>query len=111
MGILRQVGYRPELGSCVICQSLIEPVTNGFSLEGGVVCANCLTMRPDVLPISVNALKILRAIDRGDIERILALRVPPDVWRELSNLLTRYITRIHGRELSAQRVMSELRLE
>lgn len=111
MGLLRHTGYRPELRRCLGCDSEMEPVENGFSPEGGVVCPTCLRLRPDALPLSVNALKLLRAIDRGDIERLSGLRVPPEIWADLSTLLARYISRITGRESSARRVIGELRLQ
>ncbi|MEX1158245.1 MAG: DNA repair protein RecO [Thermomicrobiales bacterium] len=111
MGMLRQLGYRPELARCVTCGAEIEPVLNGFSLDGGVICPGCLRVRPDVPALSVNALKLLRAIDRGDIEQLFWLRLPPSIWSEVGDLLTRYIERVTGRESSALRVLESLRLE
>ncbi len=111
MGLLRQLGYRPELALCVSCGAEILPQPNGFTLDGGVICPNCLRVRPDAVLMSVNALKLLRTIDRGDIERLFSLRVPPEVWNETGDLLARYITRVTGRESSARRVLESLRLE
>ncbi len=111
MGLLRQLGYRPELTQCVMCGVEITPEANGFSLDGGVVCPNCLRVRPDASTMSVNALKLLRSIDRGDIDRLFSLRVSPAIWAEISDLLGRYITRVTGRESSARRVLESLGLE
>jgi DNA repair protein RecO (recombination protein O) len=111
MGLLRQLGYRPELARCVSCGAEILPEPNGFSLDGGVICPNCLRVRPDATPMSVNALKLLRSIDRGEIERLFALRVPSAIWAETGDLLARYITRVTGRESSARRVLESLGLE
>jgi DNA repair protein RecO (recombination protein O) len=111
MGLLRQLGYRPELARCVSCGVEILPELNGFSLDGGVICPNCLRVRPDATPMSVNALKLLRSIDRGEIERLFTLRVPPAIWTEAGDLLARYIARVTGRESSARRVLESLRLE
>jgi len=111
MGLLRQLGYRPELGQCVGCAAEILPEQNGFSLDGGVVCPNCLRVRPDATPMSVNALKLMRSIDRGEIERLFSLRVPQPIWDEIGDLLARYIARVTGRESSARRVLEALRLE
>lgn len=111
MGLLRQLGYRPELARCVSCGTEIEPELNGFSLDGGVICPRCLRVRPDASEMSVNALKLLRSIDRGEIERLFSLRVPPPIWDEVGNLLARYITRVTGRESSARRVLESLGLE
>lgn len=111
MGLLRQLGYRPELVTCVMCGAEILPVPNGFALDGGVICPNCLRVRPDAVTLSVNALKLLRAIDRGDIERLFTLRVPNTIWREVGDVLNAYITRVTGRESPARRVLESLRLE
>lgn len=111
MGMLRQLGYRPELARCVSCGAEIAPEPNGFSLDGGVICPDCLRVRPDASAMSVNALKLLRSIDRGDIERLFLLRVPPAIWAEVGDLLARYIMRVTGRESSARRVLESLRLE
>jgi DNA repair protein RecO (recombination protein O) len=111
MAFLRHIGYRPELRQCVVCEQAVEPVLNGFSLDGGVVCHRCLDRRPDVMRVSVNALKLLRTIDRGEFGRLFGLRVPPDVWAEVDAILARYITRLTGRESGARRVLSELNLD
>ena len=111
LGLMRVLGYRPELSRCVVCERDIEPVVNGFSVEGGVLCPDCLRVRPEAVPISVNALKILRMIDRGDVQRVLALRVPTDTMQEVADHLARYIARQVGRDSAARRVLGELRLE
>jgi DNA repair protein RecO (recombination protein O) len=111
MGLLRQLGYRPELTRCVSCGAEIAPEPNGFAYDGGVLCPNCLRARPDASQLSVNALKLLRAIDRGDIERKFSLRVPPHIWTEVGDILASYIARVTGRESSARRVLESLRLE
>ncbi len=111
LGLLRILGYRPELMRCLGCGRELEPEVNGFSVEGGVVCPDCLRVRPDARPISINALKILRLIDRGDVERVLSLRIPPETLAEVGDHLARYITRHVGRDSPARRVLGELRLE
>jgi DNA repair protein RecO (recombination protein O) len=111
MGLLRQLGYRPQLEPCTICQSSLMPESNAFSAESGVVCARCAVSRPELPRVSVNALKLLRAVDRGEIDRVLQLRVPPTTWLELEVALSAYIERIAGRQLGARRVLRELRLE
>jgi len=111
LGLVGQLGYRPDLQTCISCSTTVEPVVNGLSGEGGVVCGNCLRYRPDAVPISANALKLLRAIDRGDLERLFDLRVPEPVWNEIHHAMARYIARLTGRESGAQRVLTELQLE
>lgn len=111
MGLLRQLGYRPELARCLSCEADIQPEPNGFAFDGGVLCPRCLRVRPDASSLSVNALKLMRSIDRGEIERLFSLRVPADTWAEVGDVLARYIARVTGRESSARRVMDSLGLE
>jgi DNA repair protein RecO (recombination protein O) len=111
MGLLRQLGYRPELYVCVVCGVALEQEANGFIPEGGVVCPRCLRLRPDAADLSVDALKLLRAIDRGGIDLLLRLRIPTRIWDEVDVALARYLERITGRESHAMRVLGQLRLE
>src|SRR4029079_1777207 len=90
MGVLVQLGYRPELQQCVMCGEEIRPEPNGFALDGGVICPNCFRVRPDAKTLSVTALKLLRAIDRGDIELLFSLRVPDAIWEEVGDRLAAY---------------------
>jgi DNA repair protein RecO (recombination protein O) len=111
MGLLRQLGYRPELYLCVVCGVELEQEPNGFVPEGGAVCPRCLRRRPDAGELSVGTLKLLRAIDRGEIELLLRLRIAPQIWDEVGIALARYIERVTGRESYAMRVLAQLRLE
>jgi DNA repair protein RecO (recombination protein O) len=111
MGLLRLLGYRPELHDCIVCRTPLEQEVNGFSPDGGVVCRRCQRARPEAMPISVNGLKLLRAIDRGEIERLFKLRVQRETWDEVGDALNRYIVRVTGQESRSRRVLLELRLE
>ncbi len=111
LGLLRHLGYRPELYRCVVCRGELQAVENGFSLETGVVCVNCRAGAPSVLPISLDALKLFRAIDRGQLSRLLDLRINPAVLAEADSILAAYIQRITGKESRARQVFRDLRLQ
>ncbi|RIK47297.1 MAG: DNA repair protein RecO [Chloroflexi bacterium] len=111
MGLLRCLGYRPRVDRCIVCDAVLQPVSNAFSVEGGLVCQGCALARHALIPLSVNAQKLLRLVDRGEIEPVLRLRVGAAVWSELAVVVHTYIARIAGRELSAPRVIHELRLD
>lgn len=111
LGILRHLGYRPELYRCGVCDRDLEPGENGFSLETGVVCLTCRPRAPSVLPLSLDALKLLRAIDRGQLSAILNLKINPSVLVEVDAILAAYIQRITGKESRARQVYRELRLQ
>lgn len=111
MGLLRHLGYRPELYTCGVCGRELEPGEHGFSLESGVVCFECRSNAPSVLAISVDALKLLRAIDRGQLARLLNMKINPAVTSEADAVLAAYIQRIVGKESRARQVLRELRLQ
>lgn len=111
-GLLTYLGYRPEVRRCTQCVQELEPVPGGFSLEaGGVVCHRCMRPASGMSLISVDALKLLRMLDRGDIARALKLRIPAPVVDEVDRLLADYVRQIAGKESQARRVLSDLRLE
>lgn len=111
LGLLRHLGYRPELYRCGVCGNELQLGENGFSLEGGVVCLNCRSNTPSVLPISLDALKLLRAIDRGQLSGLLDLKINPAVLSETDSILAVYIQRITGKESRARQVFRDLRLQ
>ncbi len=111
MGLLRLLGYRPQLDPCVVCGTPLQPEPNGLSPDGGVVCRRCAERGTGVVPLNVSALKVLRAIDRGEIERVLQLHLRQDVRDEIDEALTRYVSRIVGKEPASLRVVRDLRLE
>ncbi|MFW6073956.1 MAG: DNA repair protein RecO [Chloroflexota bacterium] len=110
-GLLRELGYRPELHTCLRCGAELEAVENGFDFqEGGVVCANCRRITGAEV-VSVSALKLLRLLDDGAVRRVLSLSMSPEVILEVDSLLDGYIRSISGQESSARRVIRELGLE
>lgn len=112
LGILRELGFRPSLFSCARCEREIEPGPNGFSPEaGGAVCGSCLHAVPDGRPVSNDALKLMRLIDRGEVGQLLALRVRPTILQEVETLLEGYVSSLIGWESAARRVVRDLDIE
>lgn len=110
-GLLTELGYRPELRSCLRCGNALEPVENGFHFEeGGVLCERC-ARASGAESISVPALKVLRLLDSGEVRRLLGLSIPDEVVREVDAILAGYFRSITGRESTARRVIHELGLE
>lgn len=96
--LLTIMGFQPELFKCINCGAELAPVENGFSLAGGVVCPNCLPFDPRTTPLSVNALKYLRLIERGEFAMALRLRVPDALRREIDRALRGYVSSVLERE-------------
>ena len=93
--LLGLVGYQPQLFHCVRCDETIRPGDNQFSIsEGGVVCPRCRDRFPEItaLPISVNALKVLRYLQLHTLEESYSLPLSPGIHRELERLMLKYIT-------------------
>ena len=111
LGLLRHLGYKPELSRCSMCGNDLVPGEHGFNLESGVVCGDCRRIAPSVLPISLDALKLLRAIDRGELSALLNLRIEPRIVGEADEILAHYTQRILGKPSRAREVFRELRLQ
>ena len=110
--LLRELGFRPNLNNCLNCGRELEPERNAFDLDGGgIVCERCTVTSYGSRPIGVNALKLYRMIDRGELARVLRLRLDAATVDELDRLLEAYAQRIAGREFLSRRVVSDLKLQ
>ncbi len=109
---LGQIGFRPDFSKCAGCGAILRPESNAYNIDlGGILCQQCAANQPGSRPISVDALKVMRLIDRGDLGRYLGTRIDDPTLIEASSLLTLYIDSLSGRESGATRVIRELRLE
>ncbi|MCK4540300.1 DNA repair protein RecO [Candidatus Parcubacteria bacterium] len=69
--LICQLGYRPELYSCVICRKDINPNNNYFDFKrGGLVCSSC---RKNSLTIHKDSIKLLRFIVKENFKNISKL--------------------------------------
>ncbi|MBT9163222.1 MAG: DNA repair protein RecO [Chloroflexi bacterium] len=110
--LLGHVGYQPQLRDCLNCRSPLRPVENFFSPSGGgVLCPNCAHTEPVVQPISVNALKVMRLLQRGDYATASRLRLVPELSRELERIVQGYIRYLLEREIKATGFLDRLRRE
>jgi DNA repair protein RecO (recombination protein O) len=90
--LLAHTGFAPRLDRCVVCSGALQPVVNAFSAAlGGVVCPNCRHNQPALVPLSVNALKVLRFLRRATAAEAAKLRLEPELNAELETLLRSYI--------------------
>lgn len=111
LGLLRHLGYRPELYVCGICGEPLEPGQHGFSMESGVVGSDCLGRAPSVHDLPLDVLKLMRAIDRGQLSSLLDLRINPAILEQADALLELYVRHITGKESRARQVIRSLRLQ
>ncbi len=85
MHLADELGQRPEVDRCVECDRTLE-VTETFRWVpplGGVVCGRCPGPPSERTALSLDALKLLKAYQRLDIEAIAALRIPDAVEGEV----------------------------
>ncbi|MDD5032228.1 MAG: DNA repair protein RecO [Patescibacteria group bacterium] len=94
--ILAQSGYRPELYNCVICNNKITPEKNLFSLsQGGLIGKECSSKRgSDVLAISDDGIKLLRAVAANDLKMLKNLKVSAKLEMEEKNIIN-YFCQYH----------------
>ena len=105
-------GFQPELRRCVIGGEEIVAEDQFFSaLLGGAVCARCGESRPDLLPVSLAALKHLRYFQSQPYLTAIALQVRPSMHAELERLMLRYITSILERQLKSVEFLKLIRRE
>ncbi|HEX8228199.1 MAG TPA: DNA repair protein RecO [Chloroflexia bacterium] len=109
--LLGHLGYAPEITRCVECRKDIEPTVNTFSPAlGGVLCASC--RRPGVgRELSVNALKMLRLMQRNPYSTVSRVRIDADLHHELQSLLQNYLSYILERELRSTNFIKGLQAE
>ena len=105
--LLKHTGFGPELHLCVECRSLVEPGDHLFSCaKGGVLCPQC---RPRLgvatIPVSLNAMKVLRYFQREARAGAAMPNVPLAILNELQWILGTYITHVLERELKSTQFM------
>ena len=122
--ILHYLGYRPQLLRCVSCDLPLKPIVNFFSPgKGGLLCPHCkseensryeqieaISLR-SCIPLSVEALKVLRLWQRCDYTTAKRVRVKPELSWELEQVLHEYIRYILQRELKSLAWLKEVKKE
>lgn len=100
--LLDRVGFRPELTRCVISRAPVQPEDQYFSYaEGGVVSRGEAEGHPGLVAISVNALKLLRHLQRSPYDAVEGLRIAPSVQQEAERVMQGYLTYLLERRLQS----------
>jgi len=104
--LLGEMGVRPELYNCVVCDRPVEAEPNAFNVRlGGVVCSEHAPSSAGSVLVSVAAQKILRLLLRADLDAYLALSPSPEVDTEVESILTAFVQYHLERDLKSLRVM------
>ncbi len=110
-GLADALGMRPEVERCVECDSVLEP-TDEFRWVpalGGVLCSRHAPPPGEQVRLSLDALKLLRAYRRLDIEAIAGLRLPTSVESEVEAALRAFIRSVLEREPRSAAFLDEVR--
>ena len=110
-GLADALGVRPELERCVECDQVLEAgdAFRWVPALGGVLCSAHPRPQRECDPISLDALKLLRAYRRLDVEALAGLRLRPEVEGEVERLMRRYTRFILEREARSLAFVDEVR--
>ena len=104
--LLQASGFQAQLYTCPGCRDELTPQANAFSIrEGGVVCPRCRAGDPRSIPLSVNAQKYLRAMDREGLRRALSLKLDTESRMQVQRALTEYLQHLAERPLTSLAVL------
>lgn len=109
MALLYTLGYRPELFHCVHCKSPMQPERNSFSAGlGGLLCPRCRGEDLASIPLSINAQKYLRLLERKGLAA--AARVSPSSLEriEIQQVTGHYVRHIAEHDFNSLRVLGSL---
>ncbi|HEX5368065.1 MAG TPA: DNA repair protein RecO [Dehalococcoidia bacterium] len=108
--LLDELGYRPSLAECAVCHQRLEPRDNYWSADaGGAVCLRCDDSSLRLAPLSLNALKLLRLLERSPFEDAARVRVSAGLGSELERCLGDYVRYVLEREVRSARFVETLR--
>lgn len=93
MHLADELGVRPEVDRCVECGRLLEADERYRWMPplGGVLCERCPGPPFERTVLSLEALKLLKAYQRQDVEALAALRVRPETEREVEIAMREFL--------------------
>ena len=111
MHLLDELGMRPEVDRCVECDRMLEAEERFRWVPplGGVICERCPGPPHDRTGLSLEALKLLKAYQRLDIEAIAGLRLAEGVEREVEIGLRDFVGLALERQARSLAFLDEVR--
>jgi DNA repair protein RecO (recombination protein O) len=109
--LLRKVGYRPELGKCVLCRKTLESVTNSFAPSaGGMLCTSCQRLGKHYsYALSWDGLGVMRFIQGGDWESVSVTPIDSGTLLEVERLMRSYIRHLLEKEIKSAAWLDHLK--
>jgi DNA repair protein RecO (recombination protein O) len=111
MHLADELGVRPEVDRCVECDRALE-VDGRFRWVpplGGVLCETCPGPPHERTGLSLDALKLLKAYQRQDVEAIAALRLVAATEREVETALRDFLRHVLERDARSLAFLDEIR--
>jgi DNA repair protein RecO (recombination protein O) len=109
IALLDATGFRPELAQCIECGGDIDPEGNAYApVAGGIVCPTCRHSAHGARPVSSDALKVLRHLQRSPLVGVLRLRLATPLHREVERLLHATVSAVLERELRSRDFLEEV---
>jgi DNA repair protein RecO (recombination protein O) len=110
MRFLDAVGFRPQLFECANCGREILAEDQFFSFTaGGVICPRCGEGVPNIMRISLEALKYLRHFQRASYRDASRAKPSFEVQKEAEVLMQGYFTHLLERELNSPGFIKRVR--
>ena len=113
MHLADELGVRPEVDRCVECGRMLEADERYRWMPplGGVLCERCPGPPFERAGLSLEALKLLKAYQRLDVEALAALRVRPEVEREVEIAMREFLQFSLDRKPRSLAFLDEIRAE
>jgi DNA repair protein RecO (recombination protein O) len=109
MALLNELGYRPQLFECVGCSQPIAAQTNAFSYTlGGLLCPSCRDRDPSASPLSVNAQKYLRLMQKEGLATVARLNPSTAERAEIEHVTETYARFVADRDVRSLRTLRAL---
>lgn len=109
MAVLAELGYRPQLFECVGCSQPITEQVNAFSYSlGGLLCPNDRELDPSATPLSVNAQKYLRIMQRDGLAAVARFNPTPAERAEIEHVTETYARFVADRDVRSLRTLRAL---
>lgn len=108
--LLDLAGFRPQLFNCVSCGEEIRAEDQFFdALQGGAICPRCAPRFASARPVSREALRYVRHLQRSGWAESARADPPGPVRAEMEALLSYYMTYLLERRLNSPRFLDEIR--
>jgi DNA repair protein RecO (recombination protein O) len=111
MHLLDELGMRPEVDRCVECDRVLgaNERFRWVPALGGVVCERCPGPSHERAGLGLEAVKLLKAYQRLDIEALAELRLAVAVEREVETALRDFVQGALEREARSLAFLDEVR--